>query len=212
LAGERAQSSDSIEPKHFYRVDLASGKTEILFTTPGIIPAQDLSPDGKSIFFSERASEGRPARLVRFDIGTHREIELSKGVDIVSIAISPDGKQLGYIASGYVAVIPADGGEPREVFRASPWPESANRHRALAWTPDGRYLIFERRSGNGSGPEALFRVPVSGGPAEQITPPLSGAIRFPMVQPDGRGILFAGNPASPVEVWALENFLPRSGR
>jgi Tol biopolymer transport system component len=212
LAVNKAQGPKSTEPKYFYRFDLSSGKTETLFSTPGTMPGEDLSPDGKTIFFPESASEGRGARLVRFDIASHTEKELLKGVEIVSIAISPDGKQLGYIASGYVAVIPAEGGESREVFRAAPWPESSIRHRALAWTSDGRYLVFARRSGDGSGREVLVRVRASGGPAEQITAPMLGVIRFPMIQPDGRGILFAWNPVSPVEVWALENFLPKSGR
>src|SRR5205085_9419142 len=116
-------------------------------------------------------------RLMRFDIDSHRETELRKAVigqgsplfaEIVSVAISPDGMQLATIRIfGVVEVMPAAGGEPREVFR----PEvselgTGSLRQALAWTPDQRSLLWVRGEGS------LWKVPALGGIAAKVGIPM----------------------------------------
>jgi Tol biopolymer transport system component len=106
-------------------------------------------------------------------------------------------------------VAPAAGGESREVLRFSDEPRPnaglvASRFQeglGLAWSPDQRYLFFVRPKIS-----AIWRVPVAGGEAENIG--VNG--RQLRVHPDGRRIAFDSVVDPRSEVWALENFLPRT--
>jgi Tol biopolymer transport system component len=186
-----------------YRVDRSTGTADPLHTAAGPVRVFDLSSDGKTIFYVQALCERficpdpPHARLVRFDIALGRETELKKG-DIWSVAVSPDGKQVAFLdQGGFISVMP-EVGEAREVYRGAPW--IANYMQPLAWSPDQHYLIFTHD-------ESLLRVPISGGPVEQMGLSMPG-IQSLSVQPDGRRMYFSAN--SPDEVWSLANLLPKT--
>jgi Tol biopolymer transport system component len=216
-------SRDSQRPGFsFHQVEVETGKAEMLLHTDRGLQGYKLSPDGKTIFFTEvtPSSSGKTVttRLLRFDLGTRRETELKKGEFFIAVAVSPDSKQLAYLvqdvgaqrSSSYLAVMPAEGGEAREIFRGTPWLDGS-RYNTLAWTPDQRYLLFVRASVGDNGPSVLWRVPIAGGPAEQMGISMLARIKSPQIHPDLRRIFFSVNPNSPSEVWALQNFLPKTG-
>lgn len=189
----------------FYQVDLASGKSTPVLRSQTGIRGFALSPDGKSIYYSELE------RLVRFDLETRQETELQTGKSIYDVAVSPDGTQLAYVdyvghggPGSNIAVMPATGGAAHEIFKDPLW-DGGSRYNSLAWTPDQKYVLFTANDGGDQTP--LRRVPVSGGTAEALglsMPRLSSA----RVEPDGRRVFFVANQSGPDEVWALENFLP----
>jgi Tol biopolymer transport system component len=197
---------------NLYRVDSSTGRTELLHAAAGPVRVFDLSPDGRTIFYVQALCGERficpdppGARLVRLEIETGRETELKRG-NIWSVAVSPDGKQLAFLdQEGFIGVMPDAGGEAREVFRGPAWVGNATQ--PLAWTPDQRYLLFTRDARPEETGQPLLRVPVSGGPVEQMGLSMPG-IQSLSVQPDGRRIYFSAN--SPDEVWALENILTKS--
>jgi Tol biopolymer transport system component len=187
----------------FNRIDLATGKAELLFRSSGRVQGKSLSLDGKTVFYSE------PSRLVRYDLETRRENVLQKADPAVdsfySVAVSPDGKQLAYVywsggETQSIELMPADGGPARELFRG--WPSRGN----LAWTPDQKYLLFTPPGGYDR--KTLWRVPAAGGAAEPTGLSMPG-LAAPQVHPDGRRIFFVSNESGPSEIWALENFLPK---
>lgn len=189
----------------FYQVDLASGKATLLHRGQTGIQGFSLSPDGKSIFYSELE------RLVRFDIETRQETELQKGKSVYAVSLSPDGMQLAYVdyvghglPGSNIAVMPAAGGPAREIFKDPLW-DGGSRYDSLAWTPDQKYVLFTANDGGNGVP--LRRVPVSGGAAETVGLSMPG-VRNVQLEPDGRRIFFVANQSGPNEVWALENFLP----
>ena len=198
---------------NFYRVDSSSGRTELLHAAAGPVRVFDFSPDGKTIFYVQALCgerlicpglPERSARLVRLDIESGRETELKTG-DIWSVAISPDGRQLAYLDQhGFITVMPAAGGEAREVFRGPAWVDNATQ--PLAWTPDQRFLLFARDARPEETGTPLLRIPVSGGPVEQVGLSMPG-IQSLGIQPDGRRIYFSAN--SPDEVWSLANLLTK---
>jgi dipeptidyl aminopeptidase/acylaminoacyl peptidase len=163
---------------------------------------------------SQQDSKKIRTRLVRFDLRTHRETELKGDEFSIAVAVSPDSKQIAYLvqeqpgAESYLAVMPASGGPAREVFRGSPW-NDASRYNTLAWTPDRRYLLFVRGT-TGDGPNVLWRVPVSGGPAEQMGLTIPGKVKSPQIDPLGRQLFFSANENSPSEIWTLENFVSQT--
>lgn len=202
----------------FYRVDVRTGATELLhrvFWTRGY----QLSPDGKSIFYSEQPADAHPAsRLVRFDLDSRQETELKTGEGFIAVAISPDGKHIAYSVDaspagiGYIAVMPASGGESQEVFRGSRW-LNETLYNTLAWTPDQKFLVFGQSGDRDPSLNVLWRVPASGGQPEHIGVSMQGSIKGPQIQsdgsrPDGNRIFFTRIENAPNEVWTLENFLP----
>ena len=181
----------------FVRLNLPSGETEILHHVANELKNFALSPDGKTLFYTEFVSPPS-TRLVRYDLVSKRETELGSGKYFSELAVSPDGTRLAYQVSenpvGYLAVMSSSGGPAKEIFRA------ANLNK-LEWTPDGNSLLFTKYG-------SLWRVSAAGGPSEQLIPPLSGGIDTPMLHPDGKRFFYTLWEPRLSEVWALENFIP----
>ncbi len=198
----------------YFRVDLVSGKTELLHRpqgpqATGLSPARlDLTPDGKSIFYLDGG-------LRRFDIDTRQDIEVRKmPMPESQIAISPDGKliALAYHASDepvaiYIAAMA--GGEPRLVYNLG----QVNKNffdNTLTWTRDQRYLLLGHPDDAVKPSRSvLVRIPVGGGEPQKMGISVKGGFRTPRMHPDGRRIAFETIERGPGEVWALENFLPK---
>ena len=193
----------------FYRIDLSNGDHEKLYHRRDPIQGFKLSPDGRTIYYSDLDS------LFRLDIATRRETLIRKGGIINTLAVSPDGKQLALLVSVqpadkvvYLSVMPSTGGEEREIFRASPW---GRRYNGLTWTPDQLSLMFVRNEDRG--PSVLWQIPVTGGQPELTGIAVrSGGLMSPHVHPNGRRIFFTSHEGAISEVWALENFLPKIGK
>jgi Tol biopolymer transport system component len=194
----------------YYRVSIASGNAELLHQTTSrdiVSGRPDLSPDGKTIYYLET-----PGQPVRFDIDSRRETRLTpvgnptqkQHRQPLSLAVSPDGAQIAYVGPESLVVVPAAGGEPREVVRFSGAsdPYERNDGLGLAWSPDQRYLFFVKPD-----IRAIWRVPVTGGEAENIGISMN-RIRALRMHPDGRRITFDSVVDAPSELWVLENFLP----
>jgi Tol biopolymer transport system component len=183
----------------FYRLALDTGNIELLTRLSRNVSSYDLSPDGRTIFYAGEL-------LIRFDIDTRRETELRNvpdGLPVVSIAVSPDGLQLATtLIGGVVELRPSTTGQPRELFRPPDTIGTSWLRQALTWTPDQRYLLFVRGTG------VLWKVPVLGGPAEEVGIPMKN-IKNLAVRPDGTEIVFDGSTGGSIgQVWALENLLP----
>jgi Tol biopolymer transport system component len=200
----------------FSRVHLADGKWEPLLHIARL-GGYALSPDGKSIYYSgvEPDSSSEMMQLVRFDIETKRETVLRRGISALSVSVSPDSQQVAYLVSGLgphgdgssLEILPAAGGEARVVYSDSPWAFPANSN-GLGWSADGRSLLFVRGGSSENDESVLWRVPISGGQAEQIGISRKGRIKSPQMHPNGKQIYFGASEPAPGELWALENFLP----
>ena len=105
-------------------------------------------------------------------------------------------------------VIPVSGGKPRTVLDLDP--ESQGRYfYSLAWTRDGRHLLFSRHVAAPEVPSELWKVPLAGGAAEKIGLPVWGRGSL-STHPDGRRVAFSYRGGE-VSLWAMRNFLPDLG-
>jgi Tol biopolymer transport system component len=164
-------------PTALYRVDLASGEATGLVDFPpdpawwfgiGAVPTSN----GDGVIYLH------DGRLVVRDIPSGREVELYRHPDLVSriLALSPDGRDVLFgIADstaerrsrvllnegGRLMIVPSRGGEVRELVRL----EVPCSVRDVAWTSDGRYVLYLQRDEGGT---AVMRVAAGGGEPERV--------------------------------------------
>ncbi|MEK7408095.1 MAG: tetratricopeptide repeat protein [Acidobacteriota bacterium] len=208
-------ASDNRSRLSFHRVDTQTGAATLLH---GPIDNQvsghlGLSPDGTTIYYqiADRPNERFFVRAL--DVASRQEREVCRMADVrmaVSMALSGDGRRLALAVlsedrrATSIRVVPVTGGEVREIFRAEP-AEEANRQGGIAWTPDGRYVIFERPASGDK--QELWRVPADGGAAESLGL-MMDQITHPSLHPDGSRIAFTAASGAR-EVWMLTNLLAR---
>ena len=106
------------------------------------------------------------------------------GFDHDVVAGSPDGKTIYYADSGAIWAMPSAGGAARRLHDGD----------AVAPSPDGRYLVIQLA---GAGRVRLIRLPVNGGPVQEIpvaSPlPIASNLLMPnAVGPDGRILVEVG--------------------
>ena len=103
-------------------------------------------------------------------------------------------------------IMPVAGGEPREFHRLQDTeefvPDAVGS--GLAWTADGRYVLFGVYRPDQPEPMELWRVPAEGGEPQKLLE--MDGVKDISVHPDGRRIAFTGGSVQ-MEVWAMENFL-----
>jgi Tol biopolymer transport system component/DNA-binding CsgD family transcriptional regulator len=199
-----------------YRIDAQTGALTPIQESAGTFNylrhALVLARDGKSLFYALRVNDGKAkpgnALLVRdLETGRDKELYRAPGRAIRSPALSPDGRQLAFATRDALMVIPAVGGEARELLRASDENTSVNIS-SIVWMPDGRHLLLTRGSADPrkQHEDEVWRIPVAGGEPQRVGLAMPG-LRGLCVHPDGRRIAFtAGLPE--IELWALEGLFP----
>jgi Tol biopolymer transport system component len=184
--------------RDFHRVDLATGKSELLYSLPRNpgMSAFRLSPNGKSIYICRQSSPGQASNGVyRYDIGAAEPVALKTGGWPINIELSPDGSHLAFLESirpgseSTLSVMPAAGGPARVIYRAPDWADGS-RYNAMTWTPDGRHILFVRAGIQESIPNTVWRIPAAGGEPAQVGIALKARIKNPTVHPDGRRLTF----------------------
>ena len=109
---------------------------------------------------------------------------------------SPDGKTIAftgeYDGNREVYIIPATGGEPVRLTYTSTNSRDDLGDRmgpnniVMAWTPDGKYIVYRNRTGDGF-PGKLWKVSVKGGMPEELPLPEGG---FCSYSPDGKELAY----------------------
>ena len=165
---------NSVPPRHLYVVPAAGGEPRQLTSGRLSQSDPDWSPDGRTIAFVEDSTDGDDWRddahpdiyLLDVASGAVRRLTTSAGYDRAP-RFSPDGRSIAYTCSTGrgqptdVCVIPADGGQPRNLTQR--WDLDPG---SLTWTPDGRSVSFDADT---EGSVQLFRVAVGGGQVQQVT-------------------------------------------
>ncbi len=231
-------------PRGIYRIDIESGEADAILEIEecylGFAPqcSSVWSPSGK-VFFTRWKSEkrGEPLSVVTRDVESGGETELHRVTSPVTVSYlsaSPDGRWLAFIewdmdeGTASLKVMPAKGGEPRDLV-AFPKVRILRKPLVeLTWTPDSRHIVYALSStATPWSPESeihwlprvrveheefqLWQVSVEGGKPERLGVTMDGLFPYGLsISPDGRRIAFTtgslahwGDP-----IWALENFLP----
>ena len=128
--------------------------------------------------------------------GTATRLTAHPGVELFA-KFSPDGKWIAftgqYDGDEQVYVMPADGGEPKQLTfypAQGPLPPRwGYDNQVYGWSNDGRYVIYRSmRDARAHALTRLFRVPMDGGPSEPLPMPVSGAGSY---SPGGNQIVYS---------------------
>jgi len=191
-------------------VDAQTGEAKIVSRADsgvngrGNILAPDWSPNGKSVFFIRIGNEFR--RICRLDLETGVEKEICRFSEGASgpfwLASSPDGQKLALHAEGKIKIFSRDGAESQDLTEAE-------RGTVLAWTADGKNILYGEPKEGSKGVVELWVVPVSGGEPQKAGLSMSQLLLL-RVSRDGKNIAFtASEQPSRSEVWVMENYLPK---
>jgi Tol biopolymer transport system component len=204
------------------RIDVQTGHVTNLMPLPAGIgfPKFHFSPDGNTVFYLTRSSlPGSNAwRVVARDLTSGRETDVIEKPGLYTEALSPDGLRLviGVNEKGtqILFVLPAAGGEPRELLRVdgekevpfwgSPW-----------WTPDGRYISFlkgvkrEEQVPYQDLRWQLWRVAADGGKPQRLGLTVGRQMGGLRPHPDGRRLATTDFKVD-LEIWVMENLLPQA--
>ncbi len=141
--------------------NLQTGDSSLIFSKTKTPPVWSFK--GDSLFFNDTQiiGEAYATQILRMDLPTGKSINLSgnKEVDDAAPAPSPDGAWLAFgrkaprVAMGrQLWLMRFDGSQARPLTN-----NTAIHHAPIAWSPDGRYLLFQRAfTGNAQTRPALW--------------------------------------------------------
>ena len=176
-------------PLALTRVTADSG----LNTTPA------LSPDGKLLAYaSDRATNGDNLDIWVQHMGGGDPVRLTKGDDDESEpAFSADGSRVAYTSSrGGIVVVPALGGEPRQLVPRGSRPR---------FSPDGKWLAYQvSAAGAASGTVngQVWVMSATGGTPRRLAAGFEDA-SSPVWSPDSRWVLLLGRKGRLGRTWWL---------
>jgi Tol biopolymer transport system component len=196
-----------------YRFDTHSPGIFAVYRETADFPLRtyDVRPEGKRVYYSGIGSKALQIRVRDLQTGDEKVIYTADekvpafNDPFGDIAVSPDERWLAFVEEQEtptkLMVISTQGGEARQLMKSDPpqWIEN------LAWTPDGRYLLYTKRSGTWPHGERteVFRISAQGGESIKLGISYPRIAHF-RIHPDGRRIAFAV-PEYRAEIWVMEN-------
>jgi len=160
-----------------------------------------VSPDGKKVAVAEYTGGKGTAGVWIHDLASHLRTHLVfTDAFYTGPTWSPDGTQVAFASakSGpfnmYVKAL--SGGAEEKSIRASPDDE-----RPRSWSPDGKYLVYDRRATARGGVSEVMVLPLNGAgePYSLLNEPY--ASQAGQVSPDGKWIAFSANQTGKTEIY-----------
>jgi len=210
-----ARANDGKGHAGIYRIDVDSGES-VLITSNGANPQR--AGRGNTFAFERRTGttvtlleqsvvSGEPQRLL--------EMPASSGG-----TISPDHQSVAIVTQSprdtTLSVMPVSGGQLTTLLRVTgPAHLYGYDPRHVEWAPDSRSVLVVKTLGDESDSKELWLVPIDGRTPRKLDIDvtrwtLDGGFHL---SPDGKQIVFVAATGRPgEEIWALENFLPATGR
>ncbi len=166
---------------------------KIIYRSNELFEAPNWSRDGKYLLFNRHGHlynlpvGGGEPKMLNTGSANHcnNDHGFSPDGKLVALSHSPHDKSLIY-------VVPATGGEPREVTALGPsyW---------HGWSPDGKSLAYcAERHGNFD----IYTIPLQGGAERRLTDS-SGLDDGPDYSPDGKYIYFNSERTGLMQIWRM---------
>ena len=149
-------------------------------------------PDGRHLLYVSNEKGGRDVYLLALDASgkpSAPSVRLTTGLNAQTISLSAAGDKLAYSAFTHTANIwsiriPKDG--PVSIAEAQPVTTGNQTIEGIGISPDGKWLAYDS---NLNGNQDIYKMPIGGGEAEQLTNDPSDDF-LPAWSPDGGEIAF----------------------
>lgn len=198
----------------FFFIDPQTGAVTpfVLDTENRSVQQAAWSPDSKTVFFRRFSDDLKEGWFVKRHVESDQETELLHNYPINESAVSPDGQRIVFRSydepDTMLKTMLVSGGDIREIVRVKK-PEFIPGYSGLAWTPDGRFVLYFTALQGPQGVEKteLWRVDVGTGERKSFGLTMD-RMRNIALHPDGKRIAFdSGMPK--IEIWVMENFLSK---
>lgn len=184
--------------------DLATGRSRLVAECDGYCHHLAWMPDGRRLLVTRTAYEGlvyRYRQLFEVDVRTGRERQVTHGLRVREIDVSPDGTHVAFVTTAVgktsLALLELASGELRFLVE----PEGFDQLAAPRFSPDGRRIAYSAWV-DGDGRRDLFVVDVEGGSPRRVT--WDAALDLdPAWSADGAHLLFASDPDGVYNIYAL---------
>jgi Tol biopolymer transport system component len=197
------------------RVDAETGEVSVLFhrSHDEGLGFPRMTPDGKTLIYFG-GPEPPQIRARNIKTGKVRQLRgLNPHVYPSGLAISPDGFEIAFDTQAYhdqppaLEVVSVEGGNPRVLYQLKN--PAAFAWNSLAWTPDGKRLVFGVIPGGmvaGAQKADLWEIAAAGGEPRKLD--VTGdTVRHLQISPDGHHVSFESGARS-FEIDVMENLLP----
>jgi Tol biopolymer transport system component len=198
----------------FFFIDPQTGAVTpfVLDTENRSVQQAAWSPDSKTVFFRRFSGDLKEGWFIKRHVETGQETELLHNYPMNESAVSPDGQRIVFRSYDKpditLKTMLVSGGDIHEIVRVKN-PEWIPGYSGLAWTPDGRFVLYFTALQGPQGVEKteLWRVDVGTGERKSFGLTMD-RMRNISLHPDGKRIAFdSGMPK--IEIWMMENFLPK---
>ena len=175
-------------------LDVASGKTTVLYDTQELIEAPNWTLDGKWLVYN---ADGRLFRISPDGTDGPHRINTAPVENLNNDhVLAPDGKTVFISANdGHLYVVPLTGGIPKRISNNQD-PARKYRHYLHGISPDGKTLTYVAYEARGAGSMMrLAVIPAAGGTEAYLTDgacPVDG----PEYSPDGKWLYYNGEGAA----------------
>jgi Tol biopolymer transport system component len=181
-----------------------TGYRELANLAPGDIETFYWSWDNRTVLLGRSSPDGT-SHLSTISVldGKIRELLMLKSGTLRAAKFSPDGRFIAYQQKSdqHIFLLPADGGEPVQLYEEPPVSGSEPSLKLLDWTPDGRYLAI---AGSHMGKAALQLLPMKDGKvAGEPVLIRYGVLEEGFTTPDGRLIYHSVKPGGSWSIWDL---------
>ena len=189
---DRYSDTYNIAPSSIWLVSAAGGTPLQLTSDDGMNMSPTWAPDSRRLLIVSTRAGVRDIYQLNLTRAGHprgEPVRISTGLNPSLIALSADGSQLAYSVATYHANIwkvPLPKSGTISSRGALPVTNDLQTIEALDVSPDGQWIAFDS---DRQGVQQLFRMPLSGGPVQQITRDSNPAFK-PFFSPDGKSVTY----------------------
>jgi Tol biopolymer transport system component/DNA-binding winged helix-turn-helix (wHTH) protein len=200
-------ASQDVRTTYLYKVHIRTGDTTLLLDAGTRVLDPTLARDGRAAYYvrmDEHLDLWRlPLTAKQTVAGPPVLVMPPGGLDVRHVSVHPDGRQLAYTAMSTLSGLRAlplnrEGLPSGPSIRLAEDAVRAARRPSIA--PDASAVVFERH--NAGQPPSLWRLPLTGGPASQLTPADMSAVE-PSWSADGTEVHFVSDHGAVDRMWSV---------
>lgn len=177
-------------------LELASGKRDIIYTSPNSLQAPNWTLNGKDLIYNSGGLIYRlPLQSLKPELIPTADVKNNNNDHVLSF----DGNSIGLSSAvqqsggSVIFTVPLAGGTPKQITPRGP----SYLH---GWSPDGKKLLF---TGQRNNEFDIYEVPSGGGKEVRLTT-AKGLDDGSEYSPDGKYIYFNSNRTGDMRIWRMK--------